>query len=145
MIKSILIISFLFLLSLGLSAQGNSLEFNQAIHLEMENYSGTPQTYTVPAGKVWKITSFGGYSGKVGYNSALTYYMKIAATYATNTIEGYGTSSSTNCTSGRRGTTVSDTYWVPEGTVIELGFLTNSNPSCNSVFANGLEFNVVPH
>lgn len=144
MFKIIFNITIACLFSLGLSAQGNTLEFNQAIHLENAS-SSSPQTFTVPAGKVWKITSFGGYSGRQAYTTSQTYYMQIGATYATNTIEGYASSSVSNCTSSRRGTTVSDVFWIPEGTVIELGFLTNSNSSCNSVYANGIEFNVVPN
>lgn len=123
-------------------AQG-SLEFNQAIHLESTN-TNTPQTFTVPAGKVWKITSFGGYSGRLSNTTSQRYYMKIGSTFATNAIDGYINNTNSDCTITRRGSTVSDVFWIPGGTVVELGFLTNSNASCNSVYANGIEFNIIP-
>jgi len=76
----------LFLLSVGLSAQGN-LQFNQVLVLNSQ--SGTQ---TVPAGKVWKITSF--------YTAGGVYY----GNWSTNFTATWSTGSPNPCTGATSGT-----------------------------------------
>jgi hypothetical protein len=129
----------------NLSAQG-SLQFNRALHQEAINTSGT--TFTVPAGKVWKITSFGAYSGRFTCTQFATFYLKIANAYATGRIDGgsaWANTCSASCTGSLLfGSTVQGVFWIEGGTTIELGFLSSFNASCSSVYVNGIEFNVLP-
>jgi len=129
----------------GLWSQG-SLQFNRALHQEAINASGV--TFTVPAGKVWKVTSFGAYTGRFSCTQFATFYLKIANAYATGRIDGgnaWTATCSTSCVASQLfGNTVAGIFWIEGGTTIELGFLSGFNNSCSSVYVNGIEFNVLP-
>ncbi len=104
-------------------AQGN-LQFNQVIVITLDGQ--TPQSFTVPAGKVWKIES-----ASSGYYSS-TVYMRdgagefLATLYSSNV--GYR---------------VNYPYWLPSnfsGDFIRYGNVSSGPKSTISI----LEFNVIP-
>jgi len=110
------------------------------------NTTGTQ--FTVPAGKAWKITSFGGHTGRFSCTQFATMYMKIGSAYATNRIDGgsiwSGTCSASCGGSTLFGATNEATFWVSENTVVELGWLSSYNTTCSSVYMTGIEFNIEP-
>jgi hypothetical protein len=110
--KQSIIIVFVFL-SLRLFAQGN-LQFNQVLLLD--GNSAYP-TYTVPAGKVWKLESFT--SGTT--NGVLYLTFNGSSVTAVSLING--------------GSNLP--FWIPEGTVLGVNISQSGKVSI-------LEFNIVP-
>lgn len=120
--KNLLItLCFSFALSLLGKAQG-SLQFNQVLLLST-NSNG--QSWTVPAGKVWKVSSAsvsGNFSSfmAIGLNGTSYWY---TPNYSVD--------------QGRFSLTLP--LWLPAGTVLNLPF-----PNTVDRFASVIEFNVVP-
>ena len=103
--------------------QGN-LQFNQVLLLNSTANSNLTLG-TVPAGKVWKIESFGGFSGGAVYG---TLNGNTAGTLCRNTVNNSFEQASWTLP-----------VWLPAGT--QLGF-TNNNGSF--FWYSIIEFNVVP-
>lgn len=127
-------------------AQGN-LQFNQAINLT--GFNVATATFTVPAGKVWKVTNFAAHTGRPAMcdQTQVTYYLKANDAFICGAISGYFSSTcSASCGStSTRGSSTTGPYWYPENTVIEIGFMGGlHNAGCSSLTLNGIEFNVVP-
>ena len=124
---------------LGVNAQGNNLQFNRALY---ETVTTTPIThrssynisnaFTIPAGKVWKITYV---TSSDAINSSST-AQRINNLYVSKSgQEEYGEvffpTSANN-----------PPLWLPEGTY-DLNFnCGSSNKDYNLIFS-GIEFNIV--
>ena len=129
-------IAFLFLIfGLGLvptsKAQG-TLQFNQALVLTAQSQSSCTSCWTVPAGRVWKITGF-------SCNST-----SLPSIYF-NGVEGGGLvgdfySNSSSSIWGPRYGNPRFPIWLPAGSVLGFG---NGNSGMNTIFY-GIEFNVIP-
>lgn len=129
-------IAFLFLMfAFGLApaskAQG-TLQFNQALVLTAQSQASCPSCWTVPSGRVWKITGF-------SCNSTALPSLYI------NGLEGSGMLGSSFSTSssaywGPRYGQPSFPIWLSAGT--SLGF-ANGTSSMNTIFY-GIEFNIIP-
>ena len=114
------------------TAQGGTLQFNQALMLTESTYPSAG--FTVPSGKVWKIESWGG-SNSTNFCVAIEYYSggtwnMLGYMIAT----GYAGAASTY--SMNRNSPV----WLPAGAQIRI------HDSCSNKFAwvSALEFNVIP-
>lgn len=132
--------------TLGLAAQSN-LQFNRAINNTGSNVATV--TFTVPAGKVWKISSFSAHTGRPAMcdQSQVAYYLKADDALICGTISGYFSSTcSSSCgATATKGSATTGPFWFPENTVIELGFVgALYNTSCSSLSLNGIEFDVTP-
>jgi hypothetical protein len=115
----IFILSFFLLSSSFLFSQGN-LQFNQVLNIEFTGASTT--SYTVPAGKIWKLencalTSINNYACML-YNGS-TYYLRQ-----------HNTSSSS---------WDNFPFWFGSGKTVIFG-----GGGCSSGMISILEFNVVP-
>jgi hypothetical protein len=144
--KCFITLAFLTASLLGAWAQG-SLQFNQAINKTAFNVASA--TFTVPAGKVWKVSTFSAHTGRPAMcdQTQVTYYLKANDAFICGNISGYVSAScSTSCgATSTKGGTTNGPLWFPENTVIELGFMGGlHNSSCSSLGLNGIEFNVVP-
>lgn len=118
-------------LSLGAQAQG-TLQFNQALVLTAQSQASCTSCWTVPSGRVWKITGF-------SCNSTGLPSMYI------NGLEGsgmLGSSFSTGSTNywGPRYGKPTFPLWLSAGTT--LGF-ANGTSGMNTIFY-GIEFNIIP-
>lgn len=102
-------------------AQGN-LQFNQVINYTL--VGGTAQSFTVPAGKVWKIEAVA-----MDYTNTPNIHMR---TPANQIVASFFTSSSYNNPLP---------YWLPSGYTGNF-YLSNSGTYRGSVSI--IEFNVVP-
>ena len=123
---------------LGVNAQGNNLQFNQVIDLTFNVSTATrlstiTSAFTIPTGKVWKITKAGGITvyGN-GISNMESYYKKNTAQY----FSPLTNSSDTQLT-----------IWLASGTY-DLkadfdGFFNGSLLDPASISLNGIEFNVV--
>jgi len=120
--KNLLFI-LVFAISQSLCAQGN-LQFNQVIIFTMDGL--TPQPFTVPANKVWKIESAGS-----GYYSS-TVYMRDASA----NILALLYSSDANYR-------VNLPYWLPSGFTGDF-YRSGNVPSGPKSTVSIIEFNIVP-
>jgi hypothetical protein len=128
------------------TAQGN-LQFNQVLSYTGSlscntNYCGaqSPTTYTVPAGKVWKIES-AGFNGGIGMSNYFPQAYLII-----NGVGAYGGLMSAN-QSTVTGKLITSPVWLKAGDV--LGWGMNSNSATGGTFSISmhisiLEFNIVP-
>ena len=127
-------------------AQGD-LQFNQVL-----SYTGSvscntgncgansPSSYTVPAGKVWKLESAGYNSNKVsGYFSQA--YLIINGTGAYGGIMNQGSEAAYS------GKLISSPVWLKAGDVLSWGMNSNSGTGGTfsvSMHLSIIEFNIVP-
>lgn len=117
----ILTLIFGALLSFGAKAQG-SLQFNQVLLLST-NSNG--QAWSVPSGKVWKVTS-------VSVSSNNSNFMSIG-------INGVSYWYTPNFSTDQGRFSLTLPLWLPAGTSLSLPFAFNQER-----FASVIEFNVVP-
>jgi hypothetical protein len=119
------IIAFAFLFYLGLScmAQGN-LQFNQTLVLSLGN------TYTVPAGKTWKVESAVYSSPSLTFNNGASAYIDNAKVSLIPFAFYDGT------TTGRSPYSTAFPMWLPAATTI--------TPSEQTSKMFVIEFNVIP-
>jgi hypothetical protein len=123
----------------GINAQGNNLEFNQVIDLTFNVSTATrlstiTSAFTIPTGKVWKITKAGGITAYGnGISNMESFYKKNTAQYFSSLTDNSDTQL---------------TIWLASGTY-DLkadfdGFFNSSLADPASISLNGLEFNIVP-
>jgi hypothetical protein len=119
--KKLFFFAALLLCFAGAKAQGN-LQFNQVINYTL--IGTTPQNFTVPAGKVWKIEAVG-----VDYTNTPNVYIRNASNQ--NLVTFYTSASYNNPLP----------YWLSGGFTGNF-YLSNSNTyrGCISI----IEFNIVP-
>ena len=142
----ILMLSFFLVLSSLLYSQGN-LQFNQVIS-ETISLSGNANTatynsansYTVPAGKVWKIESV----GFIAYSGNLTYSPRVVLI-----VNGVQVLSNTGGVTAydRAGMLNNQPIWFKHGDVISFGMTNNCATNCSqtaNIVMSVLEFNIIP-
>ena len=123
---------------LGVNAQGNNLQFNRALYetvtttqINLRSYYNISNAFTIPAGKVWKITYV---TSSDAINSSST-AQRINNLYVSKSgQEEYGEVflSANN-----------PPLWLPEGTY-DLNFNCNSSNKDYNLIFSGIEFNIVP-
>ena len=146
--KTLLILTIIFTYQIGY-AQG-TLQFNKVIYEVYANTISDPANgvnyewtgFTVPAGKVWKVTLIGGYSevkdGETspGYNymgdSVAFLFRKVGNTYPTHIKNRMNVSDNIN------------EYYFGEGTYNFIMIAVNiSSLGPGYVTANGIEYNII--
>ncbi len=118
-------------LSLATQAQG-TLQFNQALVLTAQAQSSCTSCWTVPAGKVWKITGF-------SCNSTALPSMYINGLEGSGLVGDFFNNSSSSFWGPRYGNPKFP-IWLSAGTTLGFG---NGTSSMNTIFY-GIEFNVIP-
>ena len=128
--KTILFIASLICLNLCF-AQGN-LQFNQVVTYTgtgSGSFSYSSPSWTVPAGKVWKVEGFG--SGNSGASECAWSFDGTNAAFRSGNVYVGGTAYQySNSTS---------TFWLPSGTTVY-----SLNCSSNYRWISIIEFNIVP-
>lgn len=142
----ILILALFSALGSQLYSQGN-LQFNQVlsetISLSGNGYTATynsTNSYTVPAGKVWKIESV----GFMTYSGNNTYSPRVFLI-----VNGVQVLSNTGGTSAydRSGTLNGQALWFKQGDVISFGMSNNCATTCSqsaNIVMSLIEFNIIP-
>ena len=122
---------------LGVNAQGNNLQFNRALFDDLgslfHTVSGSsPNNYTisftVPTGKVWKITKFNALSS---YDDATRIRISKSSSYSSAMLAPKNTGD--------------PLIWLPSGTY-DVTIMENYSSSSwtTNVMVTGIEFNIVP-
>lgn len=138
----LLALSFI-IFSFGLFGQGN-LQFNKALHETyfFETFDGDSNSeilnaFTVPAGKVWKLTSI--QSGRKATTLPFAYQNGGTFSYRKSGAQNYvfikiGSNPDVN----------SDIVWIPEGTYDLVCRGSDVNTMDYLLYFTGIEFNLLP-
>jgi len=127
---------------LGVNAQGNNLQFNRALFESVATFIYNITTndieiqnsFTVPAGKTWKITAIGG-SDRILSNTDVNNASSIW-------ISKSGENKFMNL-AATRGTELINPLWLPEGSYDVFARGGNQSPRTYHVLISGIEFNIV--
>lgn len=130
---------------LGLNAQGNNLQFNRALFERIASFNvvsnslvSISNSFSVPSGKTWKITSFGG-SDQTISSSGVDYIQNVSISKAgENNFYRFYMSNTNNV--GNK-----TPIWLPEGFYdikVQVSTSNSSNPF--NLIVSGIEFNIVP-
>jgi hypothetical protein len=144
--KIFLLILFFLTLNSKLFSQGN-LQFNQVIS-ESGSISGSvytvtynsPNSYTVPSGKVWKIESVSFMITSVNTSYSQRFFLKLNSNQVLSNQGG-------TSIYDRAGTLNNEPIWLKSGDVITFGMINNCSPTCSqsaTFHLSALEFNVIP-
>jgi len=138
----LLALSFI-IFSFGLFGQGN-LQFNKALHetflfdmFDADSNSEILNAFTVPAGKVWKITSI--QSGKKITSFPFSYQNGGVFVYKKSTDQDY-----VFIKIGTNPDFLNDIIWIPEGTYDLACRGSDVNSADYILYFSGIEFNLTP-
>jgi len=123
---------------LGVNAQGNNLQFNRALFEDYtvqapsgSDYHIISNAFTIPAGKVWKVTSLS--ASITGPNQYIAGDVGISK----SSVQKYSVSRSIGV-----GNTSEMVLWIPEGSYDIRVY--SADAGWYNVILSGLEFNIVP-
>ncbi len=128
--KYLLSLLFLSFLSLSALAQGN-LQFNQVLKV-------SDQVQTVPAGKVWKVTSY--WQANVTNTSSTQSTCGNSSRHTPFVVDGQSFYVFRNVSTGLNSVYMAPSndfpMWLPAGTTLQT--------QCSKDFLSVIEFNIVP-